>query len=96
MNNKGGVKAIDDKWHAMGRSFGEVIKIIYIYMGIAAVLIIITAAALIAYRCKAKKQKENGIGTKSNKKFLAGRIGITVLVGALVLLISPIVMGLFL
>ena len=63
----------------------------YVYGAVIAVVLILLCILMVRY-IKKRKNKDND----DKKKYVPMRISIIIVVGALILLVSPLIMGIFL
>ncbi len=90
----GGVDMANDKWTEFGHTMGDIAQIVYIW-GIALLIAVIILIILIAlYVQKTRKNNDSSDDDNGGKKPVALRIGIIITVGILVLILSPVLLGL--
>lgn len=77
----------------LGKIIGEVIVDMYIRLAVIAAVFILLIILVVTYISKKKKSNE---GADSKKGFVPLRISIIVVIGALVLLTFPMLVGFFL
>lgn len=75
----------------LGSLLGDLVIYSYIYLAVVCFVAGITVILVIAYVKRSKQKKED-----DNKKYILWRIGIIVLIAALILILSPVIMGLLL
>lgn len=80
------------KFEEFGKTIYESIVIYYALVGF---IVVIVTSLLVSILLYIKKKKENNLGENKNdeSKFVSWRISIIVLIGALILIASPFIMG---
>ncbi len=86
--NKG---AVMGKFEKFGKLLGDIAIFMYVYEAVIAVVLILLCILVVRY---IKKRKSKGNDDK--KKYEPMWISIIIVVGALILLVSPLIMGMFL
>lgn len=74
-----------------GKLLGDIAVFMYVYEAVIAVVLILLCILVVRY-IKKRKSKDND----DKKKYVPMGISIIIVVGALILLVSPLIMGIFL
>ncbi len=82
-----------EEFQNLGKVIADAIIFTYIYLAVIVVVSILLIVLVIRYIIK-KKNMCNDVNVK--KKYVPLRISIIVVIAALILLLSPIIMGIFL
>ncbi len=83
----------DDKWGKFGKVFGDVSEYMYIYIIVLFAIVALITALIVSYVMRSKKQNSE---SSEQKRSVIGRIIIYVLAGVLLLVLSPLILGIFL
>lgn len=84
----------DSMKERLGGLLVQITAAVYIYIAILVFVLAMTAVLIVVYIKKKKQEKTDE--TADDKRFVPWRISIIVLFGALFLILSPILIGLFL
>lgn len=79
------------EFEKFGKLLGDIAVFMYVYGAVIAVVLILLCILMVRY---IKKRKSKGNDDK--KKYVPMRISIIIVVGALILFVSPLIMGIFL